>query len=136
MSLGLLGTKLGMTRIYDETGVSHPCTVVHVGGNVVTQVKDAAKDGYPAVQVAYGDQKDHRMAKPQLGHCKKAGAAPKRFMREFRGAGPKSRRARPSSPPRFPSDSLSMSSASARARASRASFAAMATRASRRRTAR
>jgi large subunit ribosomal protein L3 len=85
MSLGLLGTKLGMTRIYDETGVSHPCTVVHVGGNVVTQVKDAAKNGYAAVQVAYGDQKESRLAKQQLGHCKKAGVAPKRFVREFRG---------------------------------------------------
>lgn len=85
MALGLLGKKLGMTRIYDDAGVSHPCTVVHVGGNVVSQVMEAAKDGYTAVQVAYGDQKESRLEKPQVGHLKKVGAGPKRFVREFRG---------------------------------------------------
>ncbi|MCC6352354.1 MAG: 50S ribosomal protein L3 [Verrucomicrobiae bacterium] len=86
MALGLLGKKLGMTRVYDDSGVSHPCTVVHVGGNVVTQVKTADADGYEAVQIGYEDVKESRAARPHVGHCKKAGSAPKRFVREFRGA--------------------------------------------------
>jgi len=85
--MGLLGKKLGMTRIFDESGVSHPCTVVHVGSNVVTQVKTAEKDGYESVQIGYEDVRESRAAKPTIGHCKKAGTAPKRFIREFRGAG-------------------------------------------------
>lgn len=85
MALGLLGKKLGMTRIFDESGVSHPVTVVHVGGNVITQVKTDDKDGYSSVQVGYEDVRESRAAKPGIGHCKKAGTAPKRFIREFRG---------------------------------------------------
>lgn len=86
MALGLLGKKLGMTRIYDDSGVSHPCTVVHVGGNVVTQVKTVDRDGYEAVQIGYEDVRESRSSRPLVGHCKKAGTAPKRFTREFRGA--------------------------------------------------
>ncbi len=84
MALGLIGKKLGMTRVYNDKGEVQPVTVIHVGGNVVTQVKTAAKDGYDAVQLAYDDQKEHRLAKAQQGHFKKAGALPKRASREFR----------------------------------------------------
>lgn len=86
MALGLLGKKLGMTRVFDESGVSHPCTVVHVGGNVISQVKTSDADGYEALQIGYEDVRESRAAKPSIGHFKKAGSAPKRFVREFRGA--------------------------------------------------
>ncbi len=84
MSIGLLGKKVGMTRVYDEKGVVTPVTVIHAAGNTLLQIKSAAKDGYDSVQIGYGDQKEHRLSKPLAGHFKKAGAAPKRFIREFR----------------------------------------------------
>ncbi|MEZ5405384.1 MAG: 50S ribosomal protein L3 [Verrucomicrobiia bacterium] len=86
MSFGLIGKKIGMTRFYDEKGVVHPVTVIHVGENVVTQVKTQDKDGYESVQLGYGDKKESRTAKAQLGHFKKAGATPKARVREFRRA--------------------------------------------------
>jgi len=85
MSLGLLGKKLGMTRIFDQAaGSMIPVTVIDVAGNTVLQVKSAEKDGYSAVQIGYDDQKEQRVSKPALGHFKKAGSAPKRFVQEFR----------------------------------------------------
>jgi len=85
MSLGLLGKKLGMTRIFDnEAGSSIPVTVIDVSGNTILQVKTPEKDGYTAVQVGYGDQKEHRVNQPDLARFKKAGSTPKRFIREFR----------------------------------------------------
>lgn len=85
MSLGLLGKKLGMTRLFDsQAGVMIPVTVIDVSGNTILQVKTAEKEGYSAVQVGYGDQKEFRVSKPALGHFKKTGSAPKRFIREFR----------------------------------------------------
>ncbi len=74
-----------MTRVYDDKGVMHPATVIHVGGNVVVQVKTQEKEGYCAVQLGYLDQKESRLSKPVLGHQKKAGVSPKRELREFRG---------------------------------------------------
>ena len=84
MSLGLIGKKIGMTRVYDEKGVVHPVTVIHVADNVVTQIKTVEKDGYESVQVGYSDQKESRVTKQQLGHFKKAGVTPKSRVREFR----------------------------------------------------
>lgn len=81
---GLIGKKLGMTSIYDEDGVAVPVTVIEAGPCVVTQLKDSDKDGYKAVQLGYGDQKEQRMTKPALGHLKKAGEAVKSVLREFR----------------------------------------------------
>jgi large subunit ribosomal protein L3 len=78
---GLLGRKLGMTQIFDENGQIHAVTVVEAGPVVVTQVKTASKDGYTAVQVAYGDKK--RSNKPMRGHLKKLGDF--RLLREFKG---------------------------------------------------
>ncbi len=87
MSLGLLGKKLGMTRIFDQAaGSMIPVTVIDVAGNTVLQVKSAEKDGYSAVQVGFDDQKEQRVSKPALGHFKKAGSTPKRFVQEFRFA--------------------------------------------------
>jgi large subunit ribosomal protein L3 len=87
MPLGLLGKKLGMTRIFDEeAGSSIPVTVIDVAGNAFLQTKTADNDGYSAVQIGYGDQKEQRSIKPALGHVKKHGSGPKRLVREFRFA--------------------------------------------------
>lgn len=85
MSLGLLGKKLGMTRLFDsQAGIMIPVTVIEVSGNTILQTKTPDKEGYSAVQVGYGDQKEQRVAKPALGHFKKSGSTPKRLIREFR----------------------------------------------------
>jgi large subunit ribosomal protein L3 len=85
MSLGLLGKKLGMTRLFDaEAGSMIPVTVIEVSGNTILQVKTVEKDGYSAVQVGYGDQKEQRVNKADLGHFKKHGSTPKRHIQEFR----------------------------------------------------
>lgn len=84
MSIGLLGKKIGMTRIYDETGKAQPVTVIEAGGNEIAQVKTAENDGYTAVQVAFDDQKKQRLTKAVAGHLAKHGASPKKRIREFR----------------------------------------------------
>ena len=84
MSIGLLGKKLGMTRVYDAKGRIRPVTVIEAGGNRILQVKTKEKEGYSAVQVGFGDQKEHRVGKAQAGHFAKSGSSPKRFIREFR----------------------------------------------------
>jgi large subunit ribosomal protein L3 len=87
MSLGLLGKKIGMTRLFDsQAGIMIPVTVIDVSGNTILQVKTLEKDGYTAVQVGYGDQKEQRVNKPDLGRFKKADSTPKRFVSEFRFA--------------------------------------------------
>ncbi len=87
MSLGLLGKKLGMTRLFDEDTQSMiPVTVIEVGGNQIVQTKTVEKDGYSAVQVGYGDKKEFRVGKPALGHFKANGANPKYKVQEFRFA--------------------------------------------------
>jgi len=83
MSIGILGKKVGMTRVYDETGTITPVTVILAEPNAVIQVKNVAKDGYAAAQLGVSDQKEHRVSKPELGHFKKAGVTPKKFVREF-----------------------------------------------------
>jgi large subunit ribosomal protein L3 len=82
--LGLLGKKLGQTRVYNEQGVLIPVTVVQAGPNRVIQCKTVETDGYKAVQLGFDDQKEHRLTKPLLGHMKKHGAAPVKRIREFR----------------------------------------------------
>lgn len=83
MSLGLLGQKLGMTRIFAEDGRSVPVTVVSVKDNRVVQVKTEDVDGYVAVQVAFGTKKANRVAKPAKGHFAKAGVEAGSVLREF-----------------------------------------------------
>ena len=87
MSIGLLGKKLGMTRLYDEKGRLTTATVIEAGGNRILQVKNADKDGYRAVQAGFGDQKPQRVSKAQTGHFAKTSSTPKKFVREFRLAG-------------------------------------------------
>lgn len=84
MKYGLIGKKIGMTRIYDEKGVITPVTVVEVGGNTLLQVKTVEKDGYSAIQVGFDTQKESRLPKAQLGRYKKANSEPKKTVREFR----------------------------------------------------
>ncbi len=80
----LLGTKLGMTQLWDEAGRLVPITVVHVGTNVVTQVRTLETDGYSAVQLASGDLKTKNVTKPMQGHFDKAGVAPRKKLAEIR----------------------------------------------------
>lgn len=82
--LGLLAKKLGQTRVYNEQGVLIPVTVVQAGPNRVLQTKSVETDGYKAVQLAFEDQKEHRVAKPLLGHFKKFGGGAFKRVKEFR----------------------------------------------------
>ena len=84
MSLGLVGRKVGMTRVFSDDGDSIPVTVVDVSNNRVTQIKTADGDGYCAVQVAFGKRRANRVAKPAAGHFAKAGVEAGRVLREFR----------------------------------------------------
>ena len=84
MSLGLVGRKVGMTRIFTEDGVSVPVTVLDVSNNRVTQIKTAATDGYSAVQVAFGKRRASRVNKPLAGHLAKVGVEAGHIMKEFR----------------------------------------------------
>jgi len=80
----LLGTKLGMTQVWDDNGRLVPVTVVSVGTNVVTQVRSAETDGYAAVQLAYGQIDPRKVTKPLTGHFEKAGVTPRRHVAEIR----------------------------------------------------
>ena len=82
--LGLLGKKVGMTRIFRDDGESVPVTVLDVSGNRVAQVKSEEKDGYSAVQVAHGERKAKRIPKPLAGHLAAHRAGPARRLKEFR----------------------------------------------------
>jgi len=79
MSIGVIGRKVGMTRIFFENGESVPVTVVEVKDNRVAHHKTVEKDGYSAIQVAFGEKKDKRLSKPLIGHYAKAGVKPGRF---------------------------------------------------------
>mgnify|MGYP001806347165 FL=1 len=83
MSLGLLGQKLGMTRVFAEDGSSIPVTVLSVAANRVVQVKTQATDGYDSVQVAFGSKKANRVTKPLKGHYAKAGVEAGSALQEF-----------------------------------------------------
>ena len=82
---GLIGKKIGMTSIFSVEGKATPCTILEVGPCVVTQVKTEEKDGYSAVQLAYGDKREKNTPKAMQGHFKKAKTAPKRKLVEFDG---------------------------------------------------
>ena len=84
MRIGLLGKKIGMTRVYDDRGRATAVTVIDVSANSVLQVKTVEADGYSALQAGFGSQKESRVPKGQLGHFKKFNSEPKRFVREFR----------------------------------------------------
>jgi large subunit ribosomal protein L3 len=83
---GLLGTKLGMTQLWDENNRVVPVTVVAASTNVVTQVRSAETDGYNAIQVGYGEIEGRKVTKPSAGHFAKAGVTPRRHLAEIRTA--------------------------------------------------
>lgn len=84
MALGLVGKKVGMTRVFTDTGSSVPATVLSVDANRVTQLKNAQCDGYQAVQVTTGSRRPKRVTRPMAGHYKKAGVEPGLGLWEFR----------------------------------------------------
>ena len=83
---GILGTKLGMTQVFDENNRIVPVTVVQAGPNVVTQVRNEQTDGYQAVQLAFGSIDPRKVNKPRTGHFDKAGVTPRRHLVELRTA--------------------------------------------------
>ena len=84
MQKALIGKKIGMTQIFDETGKVVPVTVVEAGPCVVSMKKTVENDGYAAVQLGYGDVKPNKVTKPLQGHFAKADVAPKKTLKEFR----------------------------------------------------
>ncbi|HIE15755.1 MAG TPA: 50S ribosomal protein L3, partial [Bacteroidales bacterium] len=81
---GLIGKKIGMTSLFLEDGKQIPCTILEVGPCRVTQVKTMEKDGYNAIQVAYGEAKEKKTPKPMLGHFKKSKTTPRKILAEFK----------------------------------------------------
>ena len=88
MQVGLLGRKVGMTQIYETDGTAVPVTVLECGPCTVLQVRTAERDGYHALQLGFADKKRKSATQAERGHARKVDAEPKRFVREFRQAGP------------------------------------------------
>ena len=84
MKKAIIGKKVGMTQIFDESGKVIPVTVVEAGPCVVTQKKTVETDGYTSVQLGFGDIAEKKLNKPEAGHLKKAGIAPKKYLKEFK----------------------------------------------------
>jgi len=84
MKKAIIGRKAGMSQIFDDDGKIIPVTVIQAGPCEVTQIKTAEKDGYTAVQMAFGDIKKNKVTRPMEGHYRKAGVEPKRTIREFK----------------------------------------------------
>lgn len=84
MGIGLLGNKIGMTQIFDESGNIIPVTILKVGPCIVTQIKTKVKDGYEAVQVGYSSSSNKSLTQPQLGHLQKSNIQPLKYLKEFR----------------------------------------------------
>lgn len=86
MTKGILGRKIGMTQVFAENGDLIPVTVVEAAANVVLQKKTVDTDGYEAIQIGFDDKREKLSNKPEKGHVAKAETAPKRFVKELRGA--------------------------------------------------
>jgi len=86
VSIGLLGNKIGMTQIFDESGNIIPVTILKVGPCMVTQIKTELKDGYNAIQVGYGNTSNKSLTQPELGHLQKSNIQPLKYLKEFRVA--------------------------------------------------
>ncbi len=84
MAIGLLGNKIGMTQIFDESGNIIPVTILKVGPCVVTQVKTKSKDGYDSIQIGYGAVSSKALSQPELGHLQKSNIQPLKYLKEFR----------------------------------------------------
>jgi large subunit ribosomal protein L3 len=86
MAIGLVGRKVGMTRVFTEEGASIPVTVIEIEPNRVTQIRTAEKDGYDALQITTAPRSANRVTRPAAGHFAKAGTEPGRGLWEFRVA--------------------------------------------------
>lgn len=84
MVVGLLGNKIGMTQIFDESGNIIPVTILKVGPCVITQVKTVLKDGYNSIQIGYGRISGKSLTQPELGHLQKSNIEPLKYLKEFR----------------------------------------------------
>jgi len=81
--IGLLGNKIGMTQIFDESGNIIPVTILKVGPCVITQIKTEAKDGYNSIQIGYGNVSSKALTQPELGHLQKSNIQPLKYLKEF-----------------------------------------------------
>ena len=84
MAVGLLGNKIGMTQIFDESGNIIPVTILKVGPCVVTQVKTQSTDGYDSIQIGYGNVSSKGLSQPELGHLQKSNIQPLKYLKEFK----------------------------------------------------
>jgi large subunit ribosomal protein L3 len=84
VAIGLLGHKIGMTQIFDESGNIIPVTILKVGPCVVTQIKTKSKDGYDSIQVGYGNVSNNLLNQPKLGHLQKSNIQPLKYLKEFK----------------------------------------------------
>ena len=84
MSIGLLGNKIGMTQIFDESGNIIPVTILKIGPCVITQIKTVLTDGYNAIQIGYGATSSKYLSQPELGHLQKSNIQPLKYLKEFR----------------------------------------------------
>ena len=84
MVVGLLGNKIGMTQIFDESGNIIPVTILKVGPCLVTQIKTKSKDGYDSIQIGYGSVSNKSLTQPELGHLQKSNIQPLKYLKEFR----------------------------------------------------
>jgi large subunit ribosomal protein L3 len=84
MSVGLLGNKIGMTQIFDNSGNIIPVTILKVGPCIVTQVKTETRDGYNSIQVGYSNVSSKSLTQPELGHLQKSNTQPLKYLKEFR----------------------------------------------------
>ena len=84
MSIGLLGNKIGMTQIFDESGNIVPVTILKVGPCIITQIKTKIKDGYNAIQVGYSNTSNKSLTQSELGHLQKSNIQPLKYLKEFR----------------------------------------------------
>jgi large subunit ribosomal protein L3 len=84
VAIGLVGNKIGMTQIFDESGNIIPVTILKVGPCVITQVKTESKDGYNSIQVGYGNVSNKTLTQPELGHLQKSNIQPLKYLKEFR----------------------------------------------------
>ena len=84
MAIGLLGNKIGMTQIFDESGNIIPVTILKVGPCVITQIKTKSKDGYNSIQIGYGNVSSKTLTQPELGHLQKSNIQPLKYLKEFK----------------------------------------------------
>ena len=84
MALGLLGTKIGMTQVFGDTGNAIPVTILQLGPCIITQIKNIPSHGYESIQIGYSQQNAHNITKAELGHLEKADAPPLKYLKEYR----------------------------------------------------